>query len=104
MAPKQRVSHVSPQHKKQLDTLATAKQHIIESLAKKRKRTPQQQEIKPAGKATCIPEPIYSPFSTLFFRPFEARLPTRDEAAEIRKENMKLNDGYYRQRDIFLDK
>lgn len=104
MAPKQRVSRVSVQHTKQLQTLTHAKEHLLRVLTKNGKGTPQQKTIKPTGKNISIPEPVYSPFSTLFFRPFEARLPTRDETAEITKEKIKLNDGYYKQHDTFLAK
>lgn len=35
-------------------------------------------------------------------RPFESRLPTLEEQSEIHKETLKLNDGFYVNRNIFF--
>lgn len=80
MAPRRRISRVQPYH-------------ILPTIKK-------QSPVKSTD-ATRDSEVKY-PASTFYNRPFESRLPTKREAAEIFKETIKLNDGYYLNKDIFF--
>lgn len=61
-------------------------------------------ECRKTIKSAVTKEAAYAIPVVSYNRPFEARLTTFNEQSEIRREIIKLSDGYYHQTNIFFKK